>query len=287
MSVDIVELFCFVDDFLINLPSKFDTAKGCKVKPGPKPRFQMTEIVTIVLYFQLPNYDCFKNYYEQKILIEYKTYFKFVSYSHFVTLMKQALPAIILIMNALLKPCDDVSFVDSTSVSVCKNYRISAHKVFKYFAKLGKTTKGWFFGFKLHLIISSSGNLVKVMFSAGNIDDRKALEKMTKGISGKLFGDRGYISKALTETLINRGIQLITRTKKNMKKMLMDIKDRIMLSKRSLIETVIGKIKLLGKFEHSRHRSVTNAFIHMIASLINYQLQPNKPSIKSFTETLA
>lgn len=104
---------------------------------------------------------------------------------------------------------------------------------------------------------------------------------MIKGVFGKIFGDRGYISQKLFQELFENGIQLITRLKKNMRNKLMPMIDKILLLKRALIETVFGKIKLLNKFEHSRHRSAQNAFVHTIASLINYQLSDNKPSIKS------
>jgi hypothetical protein len=77
---------------------------------------------------------------------------------------------------------------------------------------------------------------------------------------------------------------MVTRVKKNMKNKLMSLIDKILLLKRALIESVFGKIKLLGKFEHSRHRSVTNAFVHMVAALISYQLSDNKPSIKSLLQ---
>jgi Transposase DDE domain len=184
-------------------------------------------------------------------------------------------------LHHLLKECTGLSFVDSTSIAVCQNYRIYSHKVFKGIAARGKTTKGWFFGFKLHLIIDTDGNLVKLSFSSGNKDDRKGLESMISGIFGKVFGDRGYISQELFTDLYSQGIQLITRVKKNMKNMLMPIMDKIMLLKRALIESVIGKLKFLDKLEHSRHRSVTNAFSHMISCLINYQLQDRKPSIKN------
>jgi hypothetical protein len=210
--------------------------------------------------------------------------FKLVSYQHFVKLMPMAMSVIALLMQFLLSQCTGLSFVDSTSIQVCKNYRIYRHKTFAGLAARGKTTKGWFFGLKLHLLIAATGDLVKIIFTPGNADDRKGLDRMTKGIFGKVFGDRGYIGKEFAANLKTQGIHMITRIKKGMKNVLMDLNDKIMLLKRSLIETVISKIKLLEKFEHSRHRPVQNAFTHMLSCLINYQLQDNKPSIVSLIE---
>lgn len=158
------------------------------------------------------------------------------------------------------------------------------HKVFAGIAARSKTTKGWFYGLKLHLLINQGGGIIKASFSSGNKDDRAQLKLMIKGLFGKVFGDRGYISQELFRELLEQGIFMVTRVKKNMKNKLMSLIDKVLLLKRVLIESVFGKIKLLGKFEHSRHRSVTNAFVHMVAALISYQLSDNKPSIKSLLQ---
>ena len=93
----------------------------------------------------------------------------------------------------------------------------------------------------------------------------------------RVFGDQGYVSQELFQELLEQGIFMFIRVKKNMKNKLMSLIDKMLLFKRVLIESVFGKIKLLEKFEHLRHRSVTNASVHMLASLISYQLSDNKP----------
>jgi len=177
-------------------------------------------------------------------------------------------------LNSILDKCDGISFVDSSSLEVCKRYRISMHKVFAGIAARSKTTKGWFYGLKLHLLINRGGGIIKASFSSGNKDDRAQLKLMIKGLFGKVFGDRGYISQELFQELLEQGIFMVTRVKKNMKNKLMSLIDKMLLLKRALIESV----------EHSRHRSVTNAFVHMVAALISYQLSDNKPSIKSLLQ---
>ncbi len=105
---------------------------------------------------------------------------------------------------------------------------------------------------------------------------------MVKNLFGKVFGDRWYISQELFQQLLEQGIFMVTRVKKNMIIKLMSMLNEILLLlKRSLIESVCAKIKLFGKFEHSRHSSVTNDFVHMLTALINYQISDNKPAIKS------
>ena len=74
-----------------------------------------------------------------------------------------------------------ISFVDSSSLEVCKRYRISMHKVFAGIAARSKTTKGWFYGLKLHLLINQRSGIIKASFSSGNKDDREQLKLMIKG----------------------------------------------------------------------------------------------------------
>ena len=220
----------------------------------------------------------------KQIWVHHQRDFQIVSYCQFIKLIGPYLPLLVLLLNSIFDKCDGLSFVDSSSIEVCKRYRISMHKVFAGIAARAKTTKGWFYGLKLHLIINRSGGIVKASFSPGNKDDRKQLKLMIKDMFGKIFGDRGYISQQLFQELLEQGVFMVTRVRKNMKNKLMSLVDKALLLKRALIESVFGKIKLLGKFEHSRHRSVTNAFVHMVAALINYQLSDDKPSISSLLQ---
>ena len=287
MKRDFTELFCFTGGFIKNFKSEILPINNCKSRPGPRCKLNKSEVMTIILGYPESGFDCFKNYYEQDILEKYNDDFELVSYKRFNSLMKEYLPYFALILNSLFVNCDGISLVDSTSIAVCKNYRINSHKVFQGFAARGKTTKGWFYGLKMHVINNLQGELVNASFSFGNKDDRKHFAGMTQGIWGKVFGDRGYISKKLFEELLPKNIHLITRLKKNMKNVLMPFTDKILSLKRILIESVFSRIKLLGKFEHSRHRSPINAFIHMIARLINYQLLDDKPSLKSICQIQA
>ena len=100
--------------------------------------------------------------------------------------------------------CRGISFVDATKLSVCHNRRIKRHKVFEGIAQRGKTSMGWFYGFKLHAIINHHGELLSIRVTPGNIDDREPLRQgLANDIFGKLFGDRGYVSQDLKDKLFN------------------------------------------------------------------------------------
>lgn len=131
------------------------------------------------------------------------------------------------------------------------------------------------------MIFNTRGEIVSLVITPGNKDDRSPVRRMVKDLMGKLIGDKGYISKKLFEDLFAGGIKLITRIRKNMKNCLMDTTDKLMLMRRSFIETIFSSIKSVNTFVHTRHRSPTNAFAHLIAGLINYQLRDDKPSLES------
>lgn len=177
--------------------------------------------------------------------------------------------------------CTGISFIDSTSLSVCRPERSHSNKAFKGFAAKGKTSAGWFCGFKLHIVINDKGEIIDFMFSEGNTDDRYPLKNkiFNRKLFGKLFGDRGYLSQELFEQLYFECIQLITKIKKNMKNRLMLYTDKILLKKRSLTETVNYQLKNICQIEHSRHRSLNNFISNVISGLIAYSFAPKKPSL--------
>lgn len=145
----------------------------------------------------------------------------------------------------------------------------------------GKCTMGWFYGFKLHLVINDKGEIIQWMLTPGNVDDREPLKDrdFTRKLFGKLFADRGYISQDLFEMLFVDDVHLVTKIWKNMKNSLMNLYDKIMLRKRSVVETVNDELKNVCQIEHTRHRSIDNFTTNLLAGLIAYNLMPKKPEM--------
>lgn len=185
------------------------------------------------------------------------------------------------LMYTFKKQSLGISYIDSTRIPVYHNKRNTSHKVFESVAEIGKSTMGWFLGFKLHIIIDTKGQITSLSFTKGNCDDRSPVIKLIKGLTGKLFGDKGYIKKELTEKLHELGVTLITPVKKNMKARLLPINvfNIIMSKKRVLIESVFNILKNKLQLCHTRHRSIKNFCVHVLSVLIGYQLSPSKPSI--------
>ena len=137
----------------------------------------------------------------------------------------------------------------------------------------------WFFGFKLHLVINDRGELLLLRLTPGNTDDRAPVPELAKGLCRKLFGDKGYISQTLFETLYDEQLQLVTKLRKKMKNRLLSTFDKIMLRKRAIIESVTDQLKNISQIEPSRHRSVANCFVNLVAGLVAYTHREKKPSL--------
>ena len=163
----------------------------------------------------------------------------------------------------------------------CHIKREKQHKTMKGWAAKGKCTMGWFYGFKLHLVINDKGEIIQWQLTPGNVDDREPLKNRAfiERLFGKLFADRGYISQNLFEMLFVDDIHLVTKLKRNMKNSLMNLYDKILLRKRAVIETVNDELKNICQIEHTRHRSVDNFATNLFAGLIAYNLLPKKPSM--------
>lgn len=284
----ITEIFYLTDEFC-NEFQKSIQGHLLGNPPKRKPRMSQSEVITILIIFhgmQFKNLKHFYINYVQKYLLD--LFPKTVSYNRFVELAQQVnLPMTLFLKMQCLGECTGITYADSTSIRVCKNKRIKRNKVFKDLAQVGKSTMGWFYGFKLHLIVNEKGEIINFIITQGNVDDRKPLEnsKFIDKIKGKLYADKGYISAKLTQLLFIDGIQLITGIKNKMKNCLLEMKDKILLRKRSVIETINDELKNICQIEHSRHRSFQNFISNLISGLIAYCFFPKKPAIKYEVES--
>lgn len=278
-------IFYHTDNFCKEL-EKFLKAKTIDLSgknQGRKPQMTLSEMMTITIYFHHSKMRTFKDYYTIMVKRLMKQAFpKAVSYNRFVELMAEIqMPLYLFLTFCCAGAITGIAFIDSMPLVVCHNLRIYSNKVFKNCATRGKTSTGWFYGFKLHVIINEYGEIISFAITPGNVDDRnpKLIERLTKSLWGKLFGDRGYISGPLFKRLYAKGIQLFTRVKKGMKKVLMKFEDKLLLNKRGIIESVNQKLQYTCQIEHSRHRSVFNFFTNVLAGLAAYAFLEKKPTI--------
>lgn len=280
--MDLTALFVGVDDFWLSFRAAYQQrliadGKCHRQRDGS---LDTSEIMTILIAFQTSQFRTFKHFYLYLLRHHRHDFPGLVAYSRFVSLMPRVtLPLLAYLMMRCRGRVTGISFIDSTALKVCGPKRISRHRVFDGRAAIGKTTMGWFYGFKLHLIINDRGELLALNLTPGNTDDRQPVPTMARGLWGRLFADKGYISQRLFEELWAGGLKLITSVRKNMSNRLMAMEEKILLRKRSLIETVNDQLKNVCQIEHTRHRSPANFLAHLLAGLIAYASQPKKPSL--------
>lgn len=278
----LVELFCLVDDFY----KEFEPIwKRHLLTQGQKKRWRgsaisVPELMTLAVLFHQLRHRQFKRFYLDYVCRHLRKEFPHLpSYGRVVELMPRCSAPLAALFETLKGCCTGLSIVDSTPIAVCDNLRIKRHRVFRGLAERGKSSTGWFYGFKLHLVINHRGELLSIKFTAGNVDDRKPVPSLCEGLFGKLFGDKGYIARWLRETLTDKGVELITKVRKNMKRVVRSAFDEALLKRRSLVETVIDELKNLCQIEHTRHRSVGNFVVNLMGGIVAYCLMPNKPSL--------
>jgi hypothetical protein len=279
--MSLLELFCDVDDFVLSFTPQWKATRLADGKQRERAgQLCPSEVMTILIHFHQSHYRTFKAYYMKHVQEHLKKEFPcLVSYQRFIALIPQMIVPLLAYLQSRYGACTGISFIDSTCLQVCHPKRISGHRVFATDAKRGKTSVGWFYGFKLHLAVNDRGELLACCLTPGNVDDRKPVPQMVKRFRGKLIGDRGYISASLTELLFEQGLHLITKLRKNMKNKLMHLSDKLLLRKRAIIESIIDQLKNISQIEHSRHRSPTNFVVHLIAGLIAYSHQDKKPGL--------
>lgn len=281
--MDRLAIFCEIDDFCCQFEPKFNRqliADGTRQRIKSS-KMSRAEVMTILVLFHRSRFRDLKTFY-LRVVCQYwhKDFRNLLSYNRFVELQRDSLILLGAFMQTRLGECSGVSFIDASKIPVCNNLRIKQNKVFEGVAKRGRTSTGWFYGFKIHLIVSDTGEILAWQMSLGNVDDRKPVPNMTKRLWGKLFGDKGYISKKLSELLGEENVQLVTKVKKNMKNKFMSVFEKLMLRKRAIIETIYDQLKNISQIEHTRHRSVWNFYTNVVAGLIAYTYQEKKPNLQ-------
>ena len=281
MTVDITALYCCLDDFC----NVFEDWEAHRLIPSPQTRqrsgkLSRAEMLFIMVLFHLSPYKNFKTFYLYGIGCQHRGCFRDLPhYDRFVSLIPRLFAPLMVLLHSLSGEQTGVYFADSTKLAVCHNRRIHRHKVFDGLAARGKTSMGWFFGLKLHFVINHKGQIMALKITPGNTADSTVLDELSQHLMGKIYADKGYIGHQLFSKLWQRGLHLITGIRRNMRNYLMPLADKLMLRKRFVIETVLDTLKSEMGLEHSRHRSVVNAMVHLLSCLVAYAFRPGKPSI--------
>lgn len=280
----LIHIFVTVDDF-VNLFDAWLASRALipSSPPTRQPELTTSELVTLVVYYHHSGYKNFQYYYQRLVLSSMKAYFpRLVSYQRLIDL----LPRLTVVLHVLTKYLCLLNkrtgcyFADSKKLPVCDNKRIHNHKVFQHIAGRGKSSTGWFYGLKLHLVINELGQIMNYLITPANVSDNNdgVLRKLLKGLKGKCYADKGYLSK-LFESFYQQGLHLVTKLRKNMKNQLVHLTDKLRLRQRALIESVNDILMSVLDIDHTRHRSPLNALVHTMGGLIAYHFYDTKPCV--------
>lgn len=292
-TTKLTEIFIECDDFLKGIKDFFDAQSLPDPNGRVKKRARMmteSEMMTIIIYYHFSGFKCFKWYYNYVIKKIFASYFPATfSYNRFILLMAELNIYLMFFMTACRLSLPTAgNYIDSKKLVVSHNRRIKQHQVHKGIAKRGKSSTGWFFGFKLHLIINHLGEIVLFQLSPGNVADNNhsLLESIADKLQCFLFGDKGYLS-AIAADLKKRGLCLITKLRNNMKaKQKLSPEQKYYMKHRGLIETVFDVMKHLLDIEHSRNRSTKNYFANVLAAIIAYTFLDKTPCIPAYTQKM-
>ena len=265
----LVKTFCILDDLSKEI---FD-----KTGRGRRNSLCLSEVATITLMKTTFGINCLKNLYHL-LQTKYTNDFHLPSYKSFVVTMNKYSIHFLFFINILLqvrhKKSGVIKIIDSTSIPVCKNIRISAHRVMKRMATRSKTTTGWFYGLKLHIVTDLKRNILLIKFTTANIDDRKVLDEFLDQLKNSLLlADAGYISPKLQQKAAKRSNVILTGIKKNMKKMATQFQIFI-LNMRGRIECVFSVLKERLGLITSLPRSENGYLAHYSRVLFGYLFQP-------------
>jgi hypothetical protein len=275
-------LYCIIDDFINTLAA---TAGGGKMlelwraKRGPQRQLSLSEVLTLnILRFHFHIFDL--KAFARLAGCAYKPYFPGLpSYENFLKATNRpfpftAVPVQYLVLLNRRMSRDGVYFLDSSALSVCTNGNIPSHRVTKGYASRGKTSKGWFYGFKLHGACDARGNLVNLRFTTGSEHDSQEAERLTDGLTGLFVGDAGYLLRQeVFVRLFERHKRILAAARKNMKRVMTKEQGHL-LRKRSIIETVWDVLKERYGLVFHLARSMTGLFRHYCYSLLSYMVKP-------------
>lgn len=278
-------IYNITNDFIKESQKNSDFAKlveNWNGKRGPKRKLTLSKVIALNIYrfsFHIKDLKAFHRFVKETNLEP-----NMPNYENFLKASNKALPILSIFLRFLLKQNqakneNGIHFIDSTPVSTCLNRRIRSHKVTKTLANRGKSTKGWFYGFKLHGVCSENGDLESILFTSGNINDSKCVEKVTKGLKGKVFADAGYLKKSSELVkLAENGIFLNSATRKNMNRAIS--KDQLNhLRKRNRIETIWGILKQNFFLEYHQARSLDGIFRHYITCILAFLFIQNHKTL--------
>lgn len=281
LIIILISIYCFVDDFHSLILTRLQPALKQPTQKHPPAKtynLTVTELVTLALFFQFTGHQSWKDFYKY-IKTHYRQDFpELPDYGNFVTSMNALSPYAVILLNAFCSffrqqtPALAAKFADSTKLEVCNIKREFSHQVMKEFASKSKSTMGWFYGFKLHIICNELMQILDCRITTAIVDDRRGLMLIWNYIFGLIVADAGYLGGDFQVQARVAGKDLLTGVRANMKKLMTKTQHEL-LKLRSVVESVFSVLKLRMGMQSTLPRSPLGYFARYMWCLAAYQLK--------------
>ena len=244
---------------------KFDKYKN---KLGRKLALPLEEIISVALFKHKNGIPTKKSVYEiLKLKCSYKTIVVNLNRWYYLAII-----ILTLLLKINRKNQHLIKHIDSTDIPFCSFKNAHYHKTMKGLAQFGRNSKGTFFGLKMHIISDLKRKILSVKFTSGNVDDRKVVINLSKGLLGIFMADAGYISKKLSKEFYQENERILfAKPRMNMKKIITKFQEKLYQT-RMLIELNFRSLKMFYGLITSLPRSVDGYFANYIYSLLAYQI---------------
>jgi transposase len=274
-------IYCFVDDFLKGIVKNIRYAlerPGKNRPPIKKHNLSLAELISLAIFRFFTGHRNWKDFYQHLKTYHQKDFSRLPKYGNFLYAINKLSPFANLMLQAFMNIFQKLTgenklkFADSTKLKVCDIKREFSHKVCYGIASKSKSTMGWFYGFRLHIICNELMQLLKIKITTAAFDERKGLEMMWNNIFGMIVADAGYVGKNWQKKAQDLGKHLFTAVKANMKKLMTAIEWQI-LKMRQCVESVFSVLKLRLGIETTLPRSPLGYMAHYLWCLTAYQLK--------------
>jgi transposase len=281
LEIILITIFCFVDDLLKVIFNSLLPAIKAPNQHCPPPKhfnLRLTELITLGIFISFTGHKNWKDYYKHLYTYHLNDFPKLPAYQNFVADMNKVSPLAFIILQGFANvfkaytPVNWLKFADSPPLQVCKIKREFTHKVCKGIASKSKSSMGWFYGFKLHIICNQLMEILEFRITTGATDDRKGLDMMWNHIFGMIIADAGYVGKNWQAKARSKGKILFTAVKVKMKKLMTNFQHQL-LNLRETVETVLSVLKYRLGMESSLPRSPLGHLSHYLWCLLAYQFK--------------
>lgn len=281
LNLILIMIYCFMDEFLKGtlIGIKYAIERPGKDRPPlKKHNLGLAELASLAIFRFFTGHKNWKDFYQHVKTYHQRDFPRLPDYKNFLEAINKLSVLAILMLQGFMNIFNKITgenglkFTDSTKLAVCQIKREFSHKVCKGLASKSKSTMGWFYGFRLHIICNELMQILKLKITTGIGDERKILETMWSDIFGMIIADAGYVSKKLEKKALSLGKFFLTGTRANMRKIMTEAEHQL-LKLRQLAETVFSVLKLRMGLETSLPRSPLGYFAHYIWCITAYQLK--------------